>query len=428
MKKRFFIIIVGVWCKSLLFAQSEIVETADTSDQTINKSEISNAPKLKLNWNQKKEIRKNADAEYYAWERKYFNSPGKWYMALGGGYGFPFLTTEPELVPPLYFLGNSNLQINKNGTSLNKALLSGQGGGGRINLTVGKMFNHFVGFEFAMGYFMAKKDNLSTINRPNYYSELNTDLSEISFTPSVVFQSPNMKNFYVYGKIGPYIPIWGNPRAKAYINDREGVYLSQGGIFNDPFLEPLLKQILESDLGQGLLDLTDFRTEVRADVKILLQQNFDEFKLNEIARAIGGAASMGFKYQATPIVSLFGEVGVKGYNISLAKIIIEDLDAKLTLFGDNLTVLTLDENGGNILGNPLSPGALTSTLETNYVNELTENSNNPKYNGKDYSTFRPRDELAPRLSIVAIAFNVGLQFNFPGRGVYYRPNSKKASK
>ena len=428
MKKRFFIIIVGVWCKSLLFAQSEIVKTADTSDQTINKSEISNAPKLKLNWNQKKEIRKNADAEYYAWERKYFNSPGKWYMALGGGYGFPFLTTEPELVPPLYFLGNSNLQINKNGTSLNKALLSGQGGGGRINLTVGKMFNHFVGFEFAMGYFMAKKDNLSTINRPNYYSELNTDLSEISFTPSVVFQSPNMKNFYVYGKIGPYIPIWGNPRAKAYINDREGVYLSQGGIFNDPFLEPLLKQILESDLGQGLLDLTDFRTEVRADVKILLQQNFDEFKLNEIARAIGGAASMGFKYQATPIVSLFGEVGVKGYNISLAKIIIEDLDAKLTLFGDNLTVLTLDENGGNILGNPLSPGALTSTLETNYVNELTENSNNPKYNGKDYSTFRPRDELAPRLSIVAIAFNVGLQFNFPGRGVYYRPNSKKASK
>ena len=129
---------------------------------------------------------------------------------------------------------------------------------------------------------------------------------------------------------------------------------------------------------------------------------------------------MGFKYQATPIVSLFGEVGVKGFNISLAKIVIEDLDAKLTLFNDDLTVLTLNENGANILGNEISPGALTSTLETNYVNELNENSNNPKYNGKDYSTFRPRDEMAPRLSIVTIAFNVGLQFNFPGRGVYYR--------
>ena len=439
MKKLFTIIILIFACQNLIFAQEEAISVEDLVAATIVDSAVAiveenndiatdNSPRLKLNWNQKKQIRKQADADYFAWERKYFNSPGKWYMSIGGGYGFPFLTTEPELVPPLFFLGNSNLEINKNGTSLNKALLSGQGGGGRLNLTVGKMFNRFVGFEMVMGYFMAKKDNLSTINRPNYYSELNTDLTEISFTPSVVFQSPNMKNFYVYGKIGPYIPFWGNPRAKAYINDREGVYLSQGGIFNDPFLEPLLKELLETDFGQGLLDLTDFRTEVRADVKIILQQNIDEFSLKEIARAIGGSASMGFKYQATPIVSLFGEVGVKGYNISLAKIVIEDLDAKLTLFNDDLTVLTLNENGANILGNEISPGALTSTLETNYVNELNENSNNPKYNGKDYSTFRPRDELAPRLSIVTIAFNVGLQFNFPGRGVYYRPNSRKAKK
>nr|MBP9135875.1 hypothetical protein [Chitinophagales bacterium] len=214
MKKLFTIIILIFACQNLIFAQEEAISVEDLVAATIVDSAVAiveenndiatdNSPRLKLNWNQKKQIRKQADADYFAWERKYFNSPGKWYMSIGGGYGFPFLTTEPELVPPLFFLGNSNLEINKNGTSLNKALLSGQGGGGRLNLTVGKMFNRFVGFEMAMGYFMAKKDNLSTINRPNYYSELNTDLTEISFTPSVVFQSPNMKNFYVYGKIGP---------------------------------------------------------------------------------------------------------------------------------------------------------------------------------------------------------------------------------
>lgn len=423
MKKLLIYISLSIASTFSIFAQeNEIIDSAVVS--ATNSAE----PGIKLKWNQKKQIRKQANLDYLAWERKYYNSPGKWYMSIGGGYGFPFLTTEPELVPPLFFLGNSDLTINKNGTATNNLLLSGQGGGARISLTVGKMFNRFVGFELGIGYFMAREDNLSTIQRPRYYSYLNTDLSEISVNPQVVFQSPNMKNFYVYGKVGPYIPIWGNPRAKAYIDDREGVFLSQGGVINDPFFEPILQQLIGSDFGQGLLKATDFRTEIKADVKILLQQNIDEFPLKEIARGIGGSASMGFKYQATPIVSLFGEVGVKGYNISLSKIIIENLDAKLTLFNGDLTVLTLNENGGNLLGKEISPGALTSLLETNYVNELTENSNNPKYNGKDFSTFRPRDELAPRLSLVAIGFNVGLQFNFPGRGVYYRENSKKAKK
>ncbi|MCB0502513.1 MAG: hypothetical protein KDD32_07505 [Bacteroidetes bacterium] len=414
MKILFQYIVIGVLSIGSIYAQ-EALEEVGTAD-------VNERPKL--TWEERKEIRKNADAEYLAWERKYFNSPGKWYMSFEGGYGFPFLTTEPELVPPLFFLGNSHLTINADGTSLNKLLLSGQGGGTRFGLSVGKMFNRFIGMEVKLGYFIAREDNLSTINKPKYYSELNTTLSEISISPQVVFQSPNMRNFYIVGKIGPFIPQWGNPRATAHIDDRDGTFLA--GVIDDPFLGPLLEELLGSDLGGDLLGLLDFRTELDANVRILLQQNIDEFKFKEIIRAVGVNASIGFRYQPSPIVSVFGEVGVKGHNISLAKIIIEDLDARATILGGAVTLLELNENGGTAFGSPVPDGVLTSLLETAYVNELTEESNNPNYNGDDFSNFRPREELAPRLSVVSIGFNIGLQFNFPGKDVYYRANSRKA--
>ena len=71
---------------------------------------------------------------------------------------------------------------------------------------------------------------------------------------------------------------------------------------------------------------------------------------------------------------------------------------------------------------------MISLLETEYINELTEESNNPLFNPTGFSNFRPRNELAPRLSVVSIGVNVGIQINFPGRSVYYRENSRKARK
>ena len=416
MKVLFQYILIGLFSIGSIYAQEVTQENipAESTERT------------KLSWAQKKEIRKQADAEYLAWERKYYNSPGKWYMSLEGGYSYPFLTTEPELVPPLFFLGNSDLTTSADGTSLNKLLLSSQGGGTRFALSVGKMFNRFVGMEMKLGYFVAREDNLSTINRPKYSSVLNTNLTELSFSPQVVFQSPNLKNFYIVGKIGPYIPFWGNPRANASVDDRDGTFLI--GVLDDPLLGPILEEVLGSSFGADLLGLVDFRTELDADVRIILQQNFDEFSLKEIARAVGVSASIGFRYQASPIVSVYGEVGVKGYNISLAKIVIEDLDARATILNGSVTLLELNENGGNAFGSPIQGGALTSLLETAYVNELTEESNNPNYNGDDFSNFRPREELAPRLSVASIGFNIGLQINFPGKDVYYRENSRKARK
>ncbi len=384
--------------------------------------------KEKTTWKERRSIMKEYGDEYLAWERKHFNSPGKWYMAIEGGYGWPFLKTEPELVPPLLFLGNSDLTINNNGTSLNKLLMSSQGEGLRMGITLGKMFNRFVGFEGKIGYFISKEDNLSKIKTPYYNSRLDTRLSELSLSPSLVLQSPNMNNWYVVGKIGPYIPFWGNPTATAHINDRDGTLLA--GLVADPVSGPLLEGIFEGEFAPELLKALGYQAILDADVKIDLQQDFAEFSVKEILRAIGVSASLGFRYQPSPILSVFGEIAVKGYNISLAGITIEDLDAKVTILDGALTLLELNEEGGKVLGSPsrIRKEQLISLLETNFVNELTHDSNNPYYNYKDFDEGQPRDELAPRLSVVSVGFNVGLQINFPGKHVYYREGSRKARK
>lgn len=399
----------------LIFA-SNAQEAEETND---NKQEY-----IKLTKEERKEKRREAEQRYVEWERKYFNSPGKWYMALEAGYGFPFLTTEPEAVPPLLFIGNSFLEEKPDGSRFNKLLLSGQGGGHRIGLTVGKMFTRFVGFEVKMGYFKAVTDNLSTVNQPKFNAVLDTRLSELSISPSLVLRSPNMRNFYLIGKIGPYIPQWGNPRARAFIDDRDGSFLT--GVLDDPLINSVLGVALENDVVQDILELANFRTIVKADVEISLQQDFSEYKLNEILRGIGVNASFGFRYQATPIVSVYGDINVKGYNISLARVLIDDLTVKTTVLGGT-ELISLTEDGGSILGIDVEKKQLKALLETRYVNELTNGSNNPAY-VEELNNFNPREELAPRLSVVALSFNVGLQFNFPGKGVYYRENSRKAQK
>ena len=150
-------------------------EEQEVSNETI----ADTTAKVKLNREERVAFRKEKVAKYKAWEMKHFNSPGKWYIGIEAGYGFPFLTTEPEAVPPVTFLGSSDFFQGATGVSYDKLLLSGQGGGFRTSLTVGKMFNHFVGLEFKLGYFAAVTDNLSTVNTPNFKATLNTDLFEL---------------------------------------------------------------------------------------------------------------------------------------------------------------------------------------------------------------------------------------------------------
>ncbi|NNE55337.1 MAG: hypothetical protein HKN32_04910 [Flavobacteriales bacterium] len=68
----------------------------------------------------------------------------------------------------------------------------------------------------------------------------------------------------------------------------------------------------------------------------------------------------------------------------------------------------------------MTAAELKSLLEVAYVNEYDENANHPVYNPDGYNNYIPRNELAPRLSVMSIGFQVGLQVNFPGKDITYR--------
>jgi hypothetical protein len=209
------------------------------------------------------------------------------------------------------------------------------------------------------------------------------------------------------------------------MDDRDGsiiIGLLEGDIVD------ILTPIVELDLTKELLQLLDYRATLHAETAISLQQYTEENSIKEIIRGIGISAGAGFRYQFSPIASLYGEIAVRGYNISLSRVLIDDLDVNITLLGGNVSLLTLTENGGTAFGMELDVRELKSLIETSFVNELTQESNNPNYNPDGLNPFNPREELAPRLSVVSVGFNVGLQINFPGKDVYYRENSKKAQK
>jgi hypothetical protein len=415
--KNSIIYLLIIFCFGSLSAQ----EVGDSNVTLVDTT----SDKIKLTKEERHAFRKEKVAQYIAWERKYFNSPGKWYIGLEAGYGFPFLTTEPEAVPPVTFLGSSNFFQGENGVTYDKLLLSGKGGGFRTSFVVGKMFNHFVGLEMKFGYFKGTTDNLSTINTPGFKATLDNDLYELSANPHLVLRSPNLRNVYIFGKIGPYLPLFGRPRATVNMDDRDGsiiIGLLEGDIVD------ILTPIVELDLTKELLQLLDYRATLHAETAISLQQYTEENSIKEIIRGIGISAGAGFRYQFSPIASLYGEIAVRGYNISLSRVLIDDLDVNITLLGGNVSLLTLTENGGTAFGMELDVRELKSLIETSFVNELTQESNNPNYNPDGLNPFNPREELAPRLSVVSVGFNVGLQINFPGKDVYYRENSKKAQK
>ena len=399
---------------TILMCATSYAQAPVDQDQQSTASEVE---KVKLTGKEIRAMRQAKEVEYIAWERKYFNSPGRFYMNVKGGYGWPLAIIKSEAIAPFEFLGKSNLTIDNAGNVSDQLNLDSDGHGGRVSIAAGMMFNRFIGFEVELGYIDEIAKTRSSINTPKLKTEFQSDLFEVYIDPVLLFQSPNMNNWYVYGRLGPHIAQWGLPRAFGSVDDRNGTLIS--GILWDPY-QDILESLLGAPITQDLLDAVDYHGTLTADSRVYLQQDFKDYTVAEIFRGIGINASFGFKYQATPIVSVFSELRIMGFNISVAQAIIEEFDAEITLFGGALTVLELDENGGQVLGMEVRPEELKSLLDVIYVNEFDETSNNPIYNPDGFNNYNQRNELAPRLSVMSIGFQVGLQINFPGKDISYR--------
>lgn len=357
-----------------------------------------------------KEMRQEKWKELRVWEDEHFVTPkGKLYFGLRGGYTFPYLTIFNR--SPEAYLGTSDLFIGVDGDLLNRGIYNANAGGFRIGANIGYMFNQYIGFEADLGYNRYKDIVLGRNNTPNYKSELVTYSQDLSFWPQVVFVTPNIRNFYFYAKVGMFIPFWGGTEGDAFVQDTEGTFLKE--LLGSPTSGVLtIADIVAEALGEnidglgfledGVLNALGYRVDLDAHVDITLRPALD---------AVGFTATLGGRYQITPVISLMAEFRVAGYNISTLQTVITDLDLRAQLLGDPEFIL-LTENGGTVQGQPVDAEILEFLITTDYVYELTETSNNAQTNPDGVDPTKPAEELATRNSANGFTMSMGLQFNF----------------
>jgi hypothetical protein len=113
---------------------------------------------------------------------------------------------------------------------------------------------------------------------------------------------------------------------------------------------------------------------------------------NTGAFSLGYRAGLGVKLNLPGALSVFGEVEAISLNIK----------------GEGSTMTALSQGGTDILS---SQNKITT--ETTFVDELTQNSNNPTYNSSPDSSM-PAEELAGFTSFGSWGINVGIKYTLGG--------------
>ncbi len=254
--------------------------------------------------------------------------------------------------------------------------------------------------------------------------------------PQMVFNTPNLRNFYGYAKIGLFIPFFGQSYADARVIDNRGdlLFFLADGIIDG--LGGSIGAVDELFLNNQLASALGYSAELTASVDV---------DLKAAANVVGWTGAVGGRYQINDRVSVFGEFRVAGFNINTQRLTITELDASLeinnplavTLLGavfgvpnlDNINI-TLTENGGAsdipIPGFTHAEGDvpvqlpdgsfeiprsnLESLIVTEFSDEITENSNNLiNPNGVDGT--KPGEDLPLRKTTFSLGLNVGVQIN-----------------
>jgi hypothetical protein len=214
--------------------------------------------------------------------------------------------------------------------------------------------------------------------------------------------------------VGFFIPFWGGTKGHAYVDDYSGKLIRD--LAGQPTSGVLtLVDLIAIELGEtvdglgfldeGVFNALGYHLTLDTDVEIGLRPDLD---------VIGFTATLGGRYQINPVISLFTEFRVAGYNISTKTSTLNNLELRGEIAG-NRDFLIINDEGGSVNGVPIDIEQLKFLVETEYVYELTEESNHPTYNPNGIDPTKPANELADRKSANGFTMSVGMQFNFGGR-------------
>jgi|JI10StandDraft_1071094.scaffolds.fasta_scaffold86012_2 hypothetical protein len=345
------------------------------------------------------------------------------YISISGGYGIPYLTTASR--SPLKEIGDKYWYQRKGDLSV-KNHFSTNGGGVALNIAGGMMFNKYIGIEGLLTVAWHPEALDAKIDITNYYATQKTSTFAMYLSPHVVFHWDNGGRFGLTAKVGPCLPFFGNVQARANIKDKQG-------------------RLIETLAGLPIIPLNT------NNIPILNQiPNLANLEIELIGRSkatlnptLGVSASLGADVKLSKNFTLFAEVRVQAYTITVKEI-------KFKEFKQTAII--------RILGAPIPapdgllpfPSTINNVSEAPeylkhivFRKELNEESNTARYGTKSFfpggdllgsilnpdnapliDPDKPMDELMPKLNASSLYFNVGLKISFPSK----KYNGESASK
>ena len=386
----------------LVLIYSPKIQYANDSVSIINNDTIS--IKKEIPWKEFKQLNKQKAQEYRNWQKKFLNIPGRNSIAIKGGYGFAAL--KQRYLSIYSFLGNGILIKDGNGKVSQKGIYTTDGVGMRYGVAYTHMFNDYIGSETTIGFDKYVNTTASSITSPTFNGSQVGNGIALSISTQVLFCSPNIRNFYIYGKVGLFVPVYGYSDVKIRMKDTDGTLIKN--LFNGDtktFID--LADILID--FENTLKLLQYKAELNADARIDLSKDLS---------VIGFNSSLGVRYQINPKFNVFAEFFNQGFGVFVKRFKAEKFDLSIDLLGQN--VISLTENGGQ-LSLPFSPpvpldkSLFNYIIETNYNRSLDENSNNSDINNKSFDPSKPSDAIADTRLTYAIGLMVGMQFSFPDK-------------
>lgn len=238
-------------------------------------------------------------------------------------------------------------------------LMGSLGSGLNLQLTPGYMFNDHIGIELGVNYFIGTKAVMSRVSKTldngplkdeDYeYREDVASSNQLRIVPSVFISTGMSNKISGYAKAGIIMPLLGSTIVET---DWSKPIAPSGGVIPK--------------------EQHEMRTEVNG------------------APSFGFRGAIGMNYNITENISIFGEIFATSLNV-------KQKDRKTTSY--------------LVDGYEIKDQLPLYSLEYEFVDELTPESNNSDYNSS-YDASKPRQELFEKTSFSQMGIQIGVKFRF----------------
>lgn len=250
------------------------------------------------------------------------------------------------------------------------------GNGINIAVTPGYFFNDHIGVELGLQGFLGMKSRVaeSTTSNELIYSWTEAKTTQFRLIPSFVLSTGNSKKFSAYAKAGILMPIVGATFGSQESSEASAALAVISG-------------------GQA--------THIKREIETVTKGNF----------TVGFRGAVGVNFKVSEKIAIFAEVQhtsltikpktrtVKSYNVNGTDI------TKEAYIVNGFNASAVQIGGGNTSG--ILP---TSSIETEYVDQTSPNSNAPGNPG--FNSDKPTQALPSKTNFNQFGLNIGVKFNF----------------